>query len=65
MGDDVIAPEEHLKQLQLEVSLHEDWIKKAKSMGNIMSAAFGLLEISRMLLFLRFDFSFLKSIYYY
>jgi hypothetical protein len=42
MGDDVIAPEEHLKQLQLELYRYTNDLnfKKAKSMGNIMSAAF-------------------------
>ncbi|MDI6050982.1 hypothetical protein QLS31_14195 [Flavobacterium sp. XS2P24] len=42
MGNDVIAPEEHLKQLQLELYRYTNDLnfKKAKSMGNIMSAAF-------------------------
>jgi hypothetical protein len=44
MGD-VIAPEEHLKQLQLELYRYTNDMnfKKAKSMGNIMSAAFGFI----------------------
>lgn len=42
MGEDIIAPEEHLKQLQLELYRYTNDLnfKKAKSMGNIMSAAF-------------------------
>ena len=45
MGDDVIAPEDHLKQLQLELYRYTNDLnfKKAKSMGNIMSAAFGFI----------------------
>jgi hypothetical protein len=40
--------------------------KKAKSMGNIMSAAFGFITRNfKNATVLRFDFSFLKSIYYY
>jgi hypothetical protein len=42
--DDVIAPEEHLKQLQLELYRYtNDMNFKTKSMGNIMSAAFGFI----------------------
>lgn len=42
MGDDVISTEEHLKQLKLELYRYTNDLnfKKAKSMGNIMSAAF-------------------------
>lgn len=42
MGEDDIAPESHLKQLQLELYRYTNDLnfKKAKSMGNIMSAAF-------------------------
>ena len=42
MGDDVISTEEHLNQLKLELYRYTNDLnfKKAKSMGNIMSAAF-------------------------
>ena len=42
MGADVIAPQEHLRQLKLELYHYTNDLnfKKAKSMGNIMSAAF-------------------------
>lgn len=42
MGDDELAPESHLKQLQMELYRYTNDLnfKKAKSMGNIMNAAF-------------------------
>jgi hypothetical protein len=42
MGDDCISTEEHLNQLKLELYRYTNDLnfKKAKSMGNIMSAAF-------------------------
>jgi hypothetical protein len=42
MGDDVIAPQENLKKLQLELYDYTNDLnfKRAKSMGNVMSAAF-------------------------
>jgi hypothetical protein len=42
MGSDCIAPEENLKQLKLELYRYTNDLnfKKAKSMGNVMSAAF-------------------------
>ena len=42
MSHDVLAPEEHLKQLKLELYRYTNDLnfKKAKSMGNVMNAAF-------------------------
>ena len=42
MGDDIISTDEHLQQLKLELYRYTNDLnfKKAKSMGNIMSAAF-------------------------
>ncbi len=42
MGEDELSPESHLKQLQMELYRYTNDLnfKKAKSMGNIMSAAF-------------------------
>ena len=42
MGKDVLAPESHLKQLQMELYRYTNDLnfKKAKSMGEIMNAAF-------------------------
>lgn len=42
MGEDELAPESHLKQLQMELYLYTKDLnfKKAKSMGEIMNAAF-------------------------
>jgi hypothetical protein len=42
MGEDQLAPESHLKQLQMELYRYTNDLnfKKAKSMGNIMAAAF-------------------------
>lgn len=42
MSHDILAPEEHLKQLKLELYRYTNDLnfKKAKSMGNVMSAAF-------------------------
>lgn len=42
MGDDIISTDEHLQQLKLELYGYTNDLnfKKAKSMGNIMSAAF-------------------------
>lgn len=42
MGNDMIAPEDHVKQLKIELYAytHDINFKKAKSMGNIMTAAF-------------------------
>ncbi|MFV8369268.1 hypothetical protein [Flavobacterium sp. LB2R40] len=42
MGEDLLAPESHLEQLQMELYRYTNDLnfKKAKSMGNIMSAAF-------------------------
>jgi hypothetical protein len=45
MGNDVIAPENNIERLKLEVYdyTHDVNFKKAKSMGNIMSAAFDFI----------------------
>lgn len=42
MSHDILAPEEHLKQLKLELYRYTNDLnfKKAKSMGNVMNAAF-------------------------
>ena len=42
MGEDVLAPESHLEQLKMELYRYTNDLnfKKAKSMGNIMNAAF-------------------------
>jgi hypothetical protein len=42
MGDDPIAPVEHIEQLKQELYMYTNDLnfKKANSMGNIMSAAF-------------------------
>ncbi len=45
MGNDTIAPEANLKQLKLELYRYTNDInfKRAKSMGNVMKAAFGFV----------------------
>lgn len=45
MGNDLIAPEANLKQLKLELYRYTNDLnfKRAKSMGNVMKAAFGFI----------------------
>ena len=45
MGNDTIAPEEHIEQLKLELYrlTHDINFKRAKSMGNVLSSAFDFI----------------------